>query len=534
LSLAETLLWLCKIRSPIGEEQELCQRLEERLEKLTLAAPVRRYGDSLVVPLVRAPNRPHVLLCGHTDVVRTEHEREPHIDGDRLYGPGAADMKSGLTLMLALAEQSQRPNLNLTLVFYAREEGPFAENELGRVLDEDKELGGADLAIALEPSDNKLQLGCGGSIQARVGFQGKTAHSARPWQGENAIHKAAGLLARLAAKQPVSQVVDGLEWKSVVSATMASGGRARNIIPDRFELNLNQRFGPATSALQAKAELTELVAGEAELEFVDVSPAAPPHRDHPLIAALADSGVLAVEPKQAWTDVGRFASLGVAAANFGPGVQAQAHQKNEWTSVAQLEVGRRILASWFERIALLSLCLVVSLCALGCDDSAARKDRGRSDAIASKTEPSLLERPRLAPALDEIARRFGNEARVLTLDVDPSRLLIQVEEPRGTGRLVQYQYRRGSFKGPESVELRGSGNVSDNLFTLGAIKLTALPDLLGAAVEKVDPQDGRVRRLVVRRNLPDSEEVRIRVFVESPRRDGYLDADAEGRPLTGE
>ncbi len=534
MSLAETLLWLCRIRSPIGEEQELGQRLEERLAKVPLAAPTRRYGDSLVVPLARAAGKPHVLLCGHTDVVRTEHDAEPHIDGDRLYGPGAADMKSGLCLMLDLAEQPARPNLNLTLVFYAREEGPYAENELGRVLDEDREVGTADVALALEPSDNKLQLGCGGSIQARVTFQGKTAHSARPWQGENAIQKSAGLLARLAARQPVNQAVDGLEWKSVVSATLASGGRARNIIPDRFELNLNQRFGPATSLEQAKAELVELVAGEALIEYVDVSPAALPHRDHPLIAALAASGVLAVEPKQAWTDVGRFGALGLPAANFGPGVQAQAHQKNEWTSIAQLEVGQRILARWFEQIALLALCLVVVLSAAACDNRAAGKDRGRSDAVAGHGEPSLLERARLAPALKELGRRFGDEARVLTVDVEPSRMLVQVEEPSGTSRIVQYEYRRGSFKGPENVQLRGSGNLADNLFTLGSIKLSVLPELLGAAVEKVDPQDGRVGRLVIRRNLPDSEDVRVRVFVKSPRRDGYLDADAEGRPVTNE
>jgi hypothetical protein len=258
-----------------------------------------------------------------------------------------------------------------------------------------------------------------------------------------------------------------------------------------------------------------------------------PHRGHPLIAALAASGVLAVEPKQAWTDVGRFGVLGLPAANFGPGVQAQAHQKNEWTSIAQLEVGRRILARWFEQIALLALCLLVALSVAACDSRAAGKDRGRSDAVAGQGEPSLLERARLAPALKELDRRFGDEARVLTVDIEPSRMLVQVEEPSGTGRIVQYEYRRGSFKGPENVQLRGSGNLADNLFTLGSIKLSVLPELLGAAVDKVDPQDGRVGRLVIRRNLPDSEDVRVRVFVKSPRRDGYLDADAEGRPING-
>jgi succinyl-diaminopimelate desuccinylase len=113
---------------------------------------------------------------------------------------------------------------------------------------------------------------------------------------------------------------------------------------------LNHRFGPSTSLSRAEQSVLELVAGEAEITIIDRSPAAPPFRNNPLIEALAQSGVLAVEPKQAWTDVARFAARGIAAANFGPGVQAQAHQKNEWTSVEQLTVGRDILRRWLARV----------------------------------------------------------------------------------------------------------------------------------------------------------------------------------------
>jgi succinyl-diaminopimelate desuccinylase len=136
----------------------------------------------------------------------------------------------------------------------------------------------------------------------------------------------------------------------VISATLASGGRARNIIPDCFELNLNHRFGPSTSVETAKQRVLSLVADEAEVRFVDVSPAAPPLRSHPLVAELEKSGVLAVEPKQAWTDVARFASIGIPAVNFGPGVQAQAHQKNEWTLLPQLGTGLEVLRTWLARI----------------------------------------------------------------------------------------------------------------------------------------------------------------------------------------
>jgi succinyl-diaminopimelate desuccinylase len=279
------------------------------------------------------------------------HDGPARIEGDKLFGAGAADMKSGLALMLDIAENPNRPAVDLTLVFYAREEGPFAENELGPVLAEDPELARVDVAIALEPSDNKLQLGCSGSLHALARFRGRTAHSARPWQGDNAIQKSAGLLARLSAEGPRSQLIDGLEWRSVISATLASGGRGRNVIPDLFELNLNHRFAPGTSAEEAQNYVRELVAGEAELEFTDVSPSAPPLRSHPLVRALADSGVVCVEAKQAWTDVARFAALGIPAVNFGPGTNAQAHQKNEWTEWPLLAAGRDILRRWLDQVA---------------------------------------------------------------------------------------------------------------------------------------------------------------------------------------
>lgn len=351
MALVDTLLWLCSIPSPIGEEQALCDDVEARLRSKTLAAPVRRYLNSLVVPVTRGSGGPHIALAGHLDVVRTAHDGPVRVEGDKLYAPGAADMKSGLALMWDVLEQGVPQGLDLTLVFYSREEGPFEENELGPVLAQDPELHKVDMAIALEPSDNKLQLGCGGSLHATVRFHGRTAHSARPWQGENAIHKAHGLLARLSALVPQTIEVDGLTWNNVTSATLGSGGRGRNVIPDTFELNLNHRFAPTVSIEQAEQHVLELVAQEAEVLFTDRSPSAPPFRTHPLVRALADAGVRAVEPKQAWTDVARFAKSGIAAVNFGPGVQAQAHQRNEWTSVAQLTEGRAILQRWLENIA---------------------------------------------------------------------------------------------------------------------------------------------------------------------------------------
>jgi succinyl-diaminopimelate desuccinylase len=356
-SLDETLLWLCTIPSPIGEERTLCDAVRARLEASRPDAAVRRYGSSIVVPLVRrGTKRPHVALVGHLDTVRTENGAA-RIEGDRCFGAGASDMKSGLAVMIELAERIDRATLgvDLTLVFYAREEGPFAENELGPVLYHDPELGHVDLAVCLEPSDNRLHLGCNGSIHAQVTFEGKTGHSARPWEGDNAVSKAAPLLAEIAAQSPEAHVIDGLTYRTVTTVTSAKdGGRGRNVVPDRFVLNINHRFAPDTSLADAKKNVLALIGDRAKVELTDLSPAALPSASHPFVRALVAAGVRGVEPKQAWTDVARFAARGIAAVNFGPGENAQAHQRNESTSLVLLHEGYAIMTRWLASLAALT------------------------------------------------------------------------------------------------------------------------------------------------------------------------------------
>jgi succinyl-diaminopimelate desuccinylase len=533
--LADTLLWLCRVPSPIGEERELCDAVAERLGRVPLAEPIRRHGDSIVVPLVRGTGKPHLVLGGHLDVVRTQHDAPPRIEGDKLYGAGAADMKSGLALLLEIAERPVRPDVDLTLVFYAREEGPYAENELGPVLAAEPELTRAALAIMLEPSDNKLQLGCGGSLHATVTFQGRTAHSARPWQGENAVHKAFGLLSRLSALEPVTESLDGLEWKSVVSATLASGGRARNVIPDRFELNLNHRFGPSTSIEQAKANVESLVRGEAEVTFTDLSPSAPPHRTHPLVVALAASGVETVEPKQAWTDVARFHTFGVPAVNFGPGTQAQAHQRNEWTELSKLEKGSAILKRFLDTVGTLAvpLALFFATSLTACEQRGGSAPR-RSDAVADAMPegPSLLDRSQMERWVGVLRARFGPSARVLALDARAQKVTIQVADSRNQGEVLEYGVMPEGLSDPVRAELRGKGDLDANLFLLRVAALEKLPDMVSQATLRVDAAEGKVGRVLLRRQLPQSSDVRFRIYVESPRISGQADFEANGRAVS--
>lgn len=343
-ALADTLFEITAIPSPIGEEKALCDHVQARLSRTLGAANVIRFRDSLVVRANIKPGAPKIALVGHLDVVRTQHDGPVRVEGDRLYGPGAADMKSGLAIMIELCERLDRNKLacDLTVVFYEREEGPFAENVLGPMLEHFELLRDLDFAICLEPSSNELQLGCMGSVHVTARFEGRTCHSARPWQGENAILKSARFLQTLSDRQPNDVVVDGFLFREVVSPTLAHAGRGRNIIPDCFEINLNYRFAPSRTPQEIVDELTQLLAGQAVVEATDLSPACRPHANHPYVKWLSQCGVTGTKVKQAWTDVARFDQLGVPAVNLGPGVQGQAHQPNEYTELSLLEGGYRI------------------------------------------------------------------------------------------------------------------------------------------------------------------------------------------------
>ena len=244
----------------------------------------------------RAAAGPRVALVGHLDTVRTENG-PARIEGDRCFGSGASDMKSGLAVMITLAETLPRGGSALrsrrSSSTRARK-GRSPRTSSGRSSTQDPELGDVDLAVCMEPSDNKLHLGCVGSIHATVTFRGRTAHSARPWEGDNAITQAGALLGELRALRPKESLIEGLTYRSVTTVTQAKdGGRGRNVVPDLFVLNVNRRFAPDVTLEEARQDLVSLVGGRADIEFTDLSPAARPSAEHPLVRALVAAGVRA-------------------------------------------------------------------------------------------------------------------------------------------------------------------------------------------------------------------------------------------------
>jgi len=350
-ALRETLLTLCRIPSPIGEEAALCDHIEDRLRQSIGSDAITRFHDSLIVHAARRSKAPRIALVGHLDTVRTQHDGPPRVEGNRLYGAGAADMKSGLAVMIELVERLDLAALpcDLTLIFYEREEGPFAENRLGPILDAHPDLHELDLAICLEPSDNQMQLGAMGSLHATLTFLGRTAHSARPWQGDNALYKAAEVLRMLEDREPRDVELDGYVFREVMTPTVIQGGGPRNVVPGRAELNVNYRFAPGRSPMEALAELRAFAGDRCQVQATDLSPAGRPHAEDRYIRFLMTCGVTGVRSKQAWTDVARFDAIGVPGVNLGPGTAAQAHQPNEHTDLADLAKGYAIFERFFTK-----------------------------------------------------------------------------------------------------------------------------------------------------------------------------------------
>ena len=346
-ALAGATLALCAIPSPTGAEAALAEHVEAWAARLWTPAERVRLGHSFVFGRREDP-RPTVALLGHLDTVPPHPETGlPRREGDRLVGTGASDMKGGVAVMMALAESLPRAELpvNLLLVLYEREEGPYAENGLGPLLERVPELSQARFAVALEPTDGVVQVGCVGSLHATLRFRGKAAHAARPWQGVNALHLAGPLLSELLALQPREVDCGGFQFREVMTATLGQGGRARNVVPDVFTLNVNVRFAPGRTAAQAEADLRRLVAGRAEVEVTDRSPSAPVCASNSYFHRLVGASGRAATAKQAWTDVARLALYGVEAVNFGPGETAQAHQAQESASVSALRAAYEALAA---------------------------------------------------------------------------------------------------------------------------------------------------------------------------------------------
>jgi succinyl-diaminopimelate desuccinylase len=341
-TLAARTLELVDVPSPSHSEAALYAYV-----KASVALPLV-YDDGESLLYARRSGRPLVLLSGHTDTVPAQGNIPGRIADGAVHGLGASDMKGGLAVMIELAAWAEQAELgfDLALLFFPREEIGPEWNPLPGIFAATPVVDESALVVCLEPTDNTLQLGCLGNINARVVFEGRPAHSARPWLGVNAIKLALEGLRPLLDGEPLDVDVDGLVFREVVSVTQIDDcGNATNVVPGRVEATLNYRFAPNRTLEQAEAHLRELVGGE--LEITQAAPGAPVAMRSPLVGRLRELGSLEVQPKQAWTNVADFAARGLDALNFGPGATRYAHTADERVDIVELGRCYDALASFF-------------------------------------------------------------------------------------------------------------------------------------------------------------------------------------------
>jgi succinyl-diaminopimelate desuccinylase len=254
-------------------------------------------------------------------------------------------MKSGVAVALRLAARLTQPRPDVTYVFYDCEEVEAERNGLLRVSRNRPDLLQGDFAVLMEPTGALIEGGCQGTMRAEVTTRGKRAHSARSWMGSNAIHTAGGILDLLRSYQPREPEVDGLVYHEGLNAVGISGGVAGNVIPDECTVTVNYRFAPDRSEEEAAAHVREVFAGY-EVEITDSAPAARPGLDHPAAAPLLAAVAGAPRAKFGWTDVARFALLGMPALNYGPGDPMLAHSPDEHVPVAQIAECEATMEAW--------------------------------------------------------------------------------------------------------------------------------------------------------------------------------------------
>ncbi|MEQ6898893.1 succinyl-diaminopimelate desuccinylase [Microbacterium sp. KR10-403] len=338
---------VCDIPSVSDDETALADAIEEAVRAYAHLEVIRD-GD-VIVARTNGGKSQRVVIAGHIDTVPINGNvptRDIEIDGEPyIWGRGTVDMKSGLAVQLKLAAELTDPRVDLTWMWYDHEEVDAARNGLNRLSQSRPDLFAGDFAILGEPSNAQVEGGCNGTMRAVVRTHGVRAHSARAWVGENAIHGAAPVLARLAEYRPREVEVEGLVYREGLNAVRIAGGVAGNVIPDLCEVEVNYRFAPSRTVDEAADHLRTVFEGF-EIEITDAAAGARPGLDAPLAQEFLAAVHAQAQPKYGWTDVARFSALGIPAVNYAPGDPLLAHHDDERVAIAQIEAVEQGLRAW--------------------------------------------------------------------------------------------------------------------------------------------------------------------------------------------
>jgi len=333
-------------------------------------------GRANVVARIAAPRGAGAMvLDAHQDTVPVDGMTippfEPRLDGNRLYGRGACDVKGGLSVMLAaFARLSRRPDAlrhSVIMCCTADEEyQALGVNTLVRSWIADPPAGACRLlrerpvgAIVAEPTDLDLVVAHRGATRWKIVTHGRACHSSEPQLGVNAIYRMSrivGCLEEFAAALPTRRKAHPLCGPSTLSVGRIEGGQSVNIVPDRCEIEIDRRVIPGEDSLAVMDELRDHLAGKVDFEFEMLPPwiVGLPLGDGEngaLADGLLSSIAAQVGPRKKigvpyGTNASRYAAAGVPSVVFGPGSIRQAHTKDEWVPVDELRQAANILESF--------------------------------------------------------------------------------------------------------------------------------------------------------------------------------------------
>lgn len=338
-----TLKSLLKIHSPTFHENLCVDFLKNWMNENIPFTTLTESENSLIFESEIQPEKKTIAFVGHSDVVPDEFPVEEK--QGKIYGSGASDMKGALACyMVFLKDYFQELNakFNIKLIIYAREEGtPLKDNGLFELFQSHpKKLQSIDLAIVGEPTDNTIQIGCVGSIHANVTVTGESCHSARPWNGDNALYKALPLIQYFSELEPEKKTIFGVDFFDVLQITESQSEKGRTSLPGNWHCNINYRFAPCYSMEEAENKLLKMVEAlnidGLKITIADSAPAGSVIESE-LFSEIVKTFGSKIQAKQAWTDIAQLSAHNIPAFNFGPGLTSQAHKNDEFITIKYLE-----------------------------------------------------------------------------------------------------------------------------------------------------------------------------------------------------
>ena len=284
------------------------------------------------------PKAPTVILHGHIDIVpANEDQFEPRVEGDRLVGAGACDMKGGLAgIMCSVVDLAEQRDVRVRFACVPDEE---AEDVSVRSTDWLVREGlTGDFALTGEPTDLHVGIQAKGVLAARLRVSGRSAHSSTPWLGDNAVLKAIDVFRRIETLPFARESSEFFERPSI-NLGRINGGDAFNKVPDECQVVIDIRYLPGQDA----GELLEQIRQIPDVEVLKTFLRDPAYvsRTNPYVVGLCDA-VRRAGQREA-TGVGRdgasdaisFLQAGIPAVEFGP-IGAGHHGPDEWVSVSSL------------------------------------------------------------------------------------------------------------------------------------------------------------------------------------------------------